>query len=119
MPLSRSDAGGDVFVLLSIVSGAGGVGAILLALRPFITTLCANWRDRRRCKSCLKEEQARRETRVAEIEARGKAEVARIKVTGKVLTDLAKLEPEQVERLQARLDRLRPPPDQIEPPAAS
>jgi hypothetical protein len=56
---------------------------------------------------------------VAEIEAAGKAEVARIKATGKVLTDLAKLQPEQVERLQARLDRLRPPPDQIEPPAAS
>jgi hypothetical protein len=115
MPLSRSGAGGDVFVFLSIVSSAGGVGAVL-ALRPFIKTLCANWRERRRCKSYVKEEQARRETRVAEIEAAGKAEVARIKVTGKVLTDLAKLEPEQVERRQARLDRFRPPPDQIEPP---
>jgi hypothetical protein len=110
---------GDVFVFLSMVTGAGGVGAVFLALRPFIKTLCANWRDRRRSKSYLKEEQARRETRVAEIEAAGKAEVARIKATGKVLTDLAKFEPEQVERLQARLDRLRPPPDQIEPPAAS
>jgi hypothetical protein len=119
MPLYPSDAGGDVFAFLSIVTGAGGAWAVLRALRPFINTLCANWRDRRRCKSCLKEEQARRETRVAEIEAAGKAEVARIKVTGKVLTDLAKLEPEQVERLQARLDRLRPPPDQIEPPASS
>jgi hypothetical protein len=119
MPVSRFDGAGDLFAFLSIVTGAGGVGAVLLALRPFIKTLCANWRDRRRCKSYLKEEQARRETRVAEIEAAGKAEVARIKVTGKVLTDFAKLEPEQVERLQARLDRLQPPPDQIEPPAAS
>jgi hypothetical protein len=118
MPVSRFDGAGDVFAFLSIVTGAGGVW-IFLALRPFIKTLCANWRDRRRCKSYLKEEQARRETRVAEIEATHKAEVARIKATGKVLTDLAKLEPEQVERLQARLDRLRPPPDQIEPPAAS
>jgi len=119
MPPYPSDAGGYVFALLSIVTGAGGVWAVLLALRPFIKTLCANWRDRRRCRSYLTEEQARRETRVAEIEAAGKAEVARIKATGKVLTDLAKLEPEQVERLQARLDRLRPPPDQIEPSAAS
>jgi hypothetical protein len=123
MPVSRFDGAGDVFGFLSIVTGAGGVG-VVLALRPFIKTLCANWQERCRRKSYVKEEQARRETRMAEIEAGGKAEVARIKATGKVLTDLAKLEPEQlepeqVERLQARLDRLRPPPDQIEPPAAS
>lgn len=115
MPVSRFGTG-DVFAFLSIISGAGGVGTVLLALRPFIKTLCANWRERRRCKSYLKEEQARRETRVAEIEAGGKVEVARIKATGKVLTDLARIEPEQVERLQAPLDRFRPPPDQIEPP---
>ena len=98
MPVSRFDGAGDVFAFLSIVTGAGGVGAFL-ALRPFIKTLCANWRERRRCKSYLKEEQARRETRVAKTEAAGKAEVARIEAIGKVLTDLAKLEPEQVGRL--------------------
>ena len=50
----------------------------------------------------------------------GRMRVAEIEATGRVLTDLAKLEPEQAERLQARLDRVRPPPpDQIEPPAAS
>jgi hypothetical protein len=117
MPPSLSHGAEDVFAFLSI-TGAGGVG-VVLALRPFIKTLCANWQERCRHKSYVKEEQARRETQVAEIEAAGKAEVARIKATGKVLTDLAKLEPEQVERLQARLDRRRPPPDQIEPPAAS
>jgi hypothetical protein len=56
---------------------------------------------------------------VAEIEAAGKADVARIKATGKVLQDLAKLEPEQAEHLQGRLERVRPPPDQLQPPAAS
>jgi hypothetical protein len=46
--------------------------------------------------------------------------VAVIEATGRVPIDLAKLEPEQAESLQARLDRVRPPPpDQIEPPAAS
>jgi hypothetical protein len=50
--------------------------------------------------SYLKEEEARRKSRVAEIEAAGKADVARIKATGKVLQDLAKLEPEQAEHLR-------------------
>jgi hypothetical protein len=50
----------------------------------------------------------------------GQADVARIKARGEVLMNLAMLEPEQAERLQARLDRVRPPPpDQLQPPAAS
>jgi hypothetical protein len=50
----------------------------------------------------------------------GRADVARIKATGKVLVDLAKLEPDEAERLQARLDRVRPPPpDQLGLPAVS
>jgi NADPH:quinone reductase-like Zn-dependent oxidoreductase len=37
-----------------------------------------------------------------------------------IVNKLIALEPDQAERLQARLDRVRPPPpDQIEPPAAS
>jgi hypothetical protein len=35
------------------------------------------------------------------------------------LLTLADLEPEQAERLQGRVERVRPPPDEIEPPAAS
>jgi hypothetical protein len=56
---------------------------------------------------------------------RGKMHVAEIEAMGKVMVDLAKLEPDQAERLQARLDRVRPPPppDQSpeldRPPAAS
>jgi hypothetical protein len=57
--------------------------------------------------------------RVAEIEAAGKADIARIQETGKVLRSLADLEPDQVERLHGHLDRVRPPPDQLQPPAAS
>jgi hypothetical protein len=57
--------------------------------------------------------------RVAEIEAAGTADVARIEATGKVLRDLAELEPEQAERLQRHLERVRPPPDELQPPAAS
>jgi hypothetical protein len=57
---------------------------------------------------------------VAEIEAAGKADIARIRATGKVLRDLAALEPDQADHLQGRLERVRPPPpDEIEPPAAS
>jgi hypothetical protein len=44
--------------------------------------------------------------RVAEIKAEGEADVARIRETGKVLRSLAKLEPDQVERLHGRLDRV-------------
>jgi hypothetical protein len=52
--------------------------------------------------------------------AQGRADVARIKETGKVLVDLAKVEPDQADRLRTRLERVRPPPpDEIEPPAAS
>jgi hypothetical protein len=35
------------------------------------------------------------------------------------LLTLADLEPEQAERLHGRLERVRPPPGQVEPPAAS
>jgi hypothetical protein len=58
--------------------------------------------------------------RVAEIEAMGKADVARIEAAGRVLDHLAQLEPDQAERLRGRLDRVRPPPpDELQPPAAS
>jgi hypothetical protein len=49
----------------------------------------------------------------------GMVKVLNTLATGKVLTDLAKLEPEQDERLRARLERTRPPPDELQPPAAS
>jgi hypothetical protein len=50
----------------------------------------------------------------------GVVDIVKILVTGKVLTDLAKLEPNQVERLQDRLERVRPPPpDELEPPATT
>ena len=88
-------------------------------LLPFAKTLCENWNKRCRRKSFVQEERARRETRVAEIEATGEAEVARIRETGKVLRSLAKLEPERAERLPGHLERVRPPPDQLQPPAAS
>jgi hypothetical protein len=109
----------DILPVLGAVTGAGGIGVAALALRPFVKTLCDKWRERSRRKSYLKEEEARRKTRVAELEAAGKADVARIKATGKVLQDLARLEPEQAEHLQGRLERVRPPPDQLQPPAAS
>ena len=58
--------------------------------------------------------------RVAEVEAAGRADVARIQETGKVLRALADLDPNQVERLHGHLERIRPPPpDQLQPPAAS
>jgi DNA-directed RNA polymerase specialized sigma24 family protein len=110
---------GPWFNLVGALVGAGGTGAILWVLRLFVRTLCDNWRERRRCKSYLLEEEARRKTRVAEIEAAGKVEVARIRETGKVLRSLAKLEPEQTERLHGHLERVRPPPDELQPPAAS
>jgi hypothetical protein len=48
----------------------------------------------------------------------GVMDVVKIKANSKALTDLAKLEPEQVQRLHAHLERVRPPPtDAIEPPA--
>jgi hypothetical protein len=47
----------------------------------------------------------------------GKADVARIRANGEVLTNLAKLEPDQVERLHAHLERVPPASsDAIEPP---
>jgi hypothetical protein len=50
----------------------------------------------------------------------GVVDIVKTLVTGKVLTDLAKLEPEQAERLHGHLERVRPPPpDEIEPPATS
>ena len=58
-------------------------------------------------------------SRVAEIEAAGKAEVAKIRATGKVLRSLAELEPEEAEHLHGHLERVRPPPDELQPPAAS
>ena len=105
--------------VFSIVAGLGGIGTVGLMLRPFARTLCDNWRERRRCKSFVQEEEARRKTRVAEIEAAGQAEVAKIRETGKVLRSLAKLDPDQAERLHGHLERVRPPPDQLQPPAAS
>ena len=50
---------------------------------------------------------------------RGIIDIAKIFATGKVLTDLAKLEPEQAERRHGHLEQIRPPPDQLQPPAAS
>jgi hypothetical protein len=49
----------------------------------------------------------------------GKMRVAEIEAAGKVLIDLARLDPDQAERLGARLDRARPPPPsgEVEPPA--
>lgn len=56
----------------------------------------------------------------AEIEAVGKADVARIRAAGEVLRELAELEPDQAERHQGRLERVRPPPpDELQPPSAS
>jgi hypothetical protein len=104
----------------SVIGAVGGIGTVGLMLRPFTRTLCQNWTERCRRKSYLLEEEARRKTRVAEIEATGKADVARIKATGKVLVDVAQLEPDQAERFQGRLERVRPaPPDELQPPAAS
>jgi hypothetical protein len=57
--------------------------------------------------------------RVAEIEAAGKADVARLEAAGKILRDLAHLEPEQAEHLRGHLERVRPPPKELLPPAAS
>ena len=101
-------------------TAGGGVAAICLALRPLMRTLCYKWCERSRRKSYLKEEEeARRQIRVAEIEATSQAEVTRIRETGKMLRSLAKLEPEQTERLHGYLERVRSPPDQLQPPAAS
>lgn len=48
--------------------------------------------------------------------AQGLVDVIKTLVNSKVLTDLAKLKPEQVERLPSLLERVRPPPaDAIEP----
>jgi hypothetical protein len=105
--------------LFSIIVAAGGIGTVGLVLRPFTRTLCDKWWERSRRKSYLQEEEARRKTRVAEIEAASQAEVTRIRETGKVLRSLAKLESDQAEHLQGRLERVRPPPDELQPPAAS
>jgi hypothetical protein len=35
------------------------------------------------------------------------------------LVTLAELEPDQAERLQGRIERVRPPPDELQPPSAS
>ncbi len=113
-------ASGEVSALIGAAAATGGVGTILLALRPFTKALCDNWRERCRRRTQLRLEEARRETRVAEIEAAGKAEVAKIREAGKVLRELAALEPDQAERLRGRLERVQPPPpDEIQPPAAS
>ena len=107
---------GTTEYVVSAIGAAGGIGTVGLMLRPFAKTLCHKWLERSRRKSYLKEEEARRKTRVAEIEAAGKADVARIKATGEVLRSL---DPGRAERLQARIERVRPPPDELEPPAAS
>jgi hypothetical protein len=46
----------------------------------------------------------------------GAMDVIKTLVTGKVQMDLAKLEPEQAERLRGHLERVRPPPDELQPP---
>jgi hypothetical protein len=45
----------------------------------------------------------------------GLIDLAKIWATSKVLT---KLEPDEVRRLHAHLERVRPPPDQLDPPAS-
>ena len=47
----------------------------------------------------------------------GVIDVVKIKANGQVLTELAKLEPDQAERLHARLERVRPPPAETDPPS--
>jgi hypothetical protein len=49
----------------------------------------------------------------------GVVDIVKTLVERKVLIDLAKLEPEQAERLRGHLERVRPPSDEIEPPAGS
>ena len=48
----------------------------------------------------------------------GLIDVIKIRANGQVLTELAKLEPDQAECLHVRLERVRPPPDEIAPPGA-
>jgi hypothetical protein len=70
----------------------GGIVALV------VRALCWILRERSRRKTLIDLERERRITLIA----------------------LAELEPDQAERLQARLDRVRPPPvDQLNPPAAS
>ena len=71
----------------------GGVAALLV-----VRTICWILRERSRRRTLVDLERERRIT----------------------LITLAELEPDQAERLQARLDRVRrPPPDEVQPPAAS
>lgn len=69
----------------------GGLAAIV------VRTACWILRERSRRKTLVDLERERRTTLVV----------------------LADLEPDQVERLHGRLERARPPPDEIEPPATS
>jgi Na+-transporting methylmalonyl-CoA/oxaloacetate decarboxylase gamma subunit len=96
---TSSPKGATVFALLSILAWA------VWRLVPYVGQAFVAW--------------VKGKARVAEIEAQGEAEVARIEANGEVLRILAELEPDQVERLHGRLERVRPPPDEIEPPAAS
>jgi hypothetical protein len=57
--------------------------------------------------------------RVAEIEAAGKVEVDRIRATRELLHDLRELGPDQAEYVRRHLEWVRPPPDELKPPAAS
>jgi hypothetical protein len=56
---------------------------------------------------------------VAKIEATKEADIAREREHRATLVALAELERDRNERPHDRLDRVRPPPGEIEPPAAS
>ena len=70
------------------------LGALAITV---VRTICWIFRERSRRKTLVNLERERRTTLIV----------------------LTALEPDQVERLQGRLDRVRPPPDQLQPPAAS
>ena len=69
---------------------------VVLAL-PVVLTFCWWWRERTRRNS--------RTTLIRDYR--------------ELVSELAKLEPNQLERLYAHLERVRPPPDQLQPPATS
>jgi hypothetical protein len=69
----------------------------LTSVAAVVRTVCWILRERSRRRTLLDLERERRTTLVV----------------------LADLEPDQVERLRGRLERVRPPPDELEPPTAS
>jgi hypothetical protein len=58
-------------------------------------------------------------TEVANIEATKEADIARERERRATLVALAQLKQDPSERPSGRLDRVRPPPSEIEPPTAS